>query len=67
MKVMRRVETRKKQTDTKPLPTGGMVHVHQGRVHKGAGFGDALGAIGDWATQMGDKRAHAELVDGTSW
>ena len=25
-------------TDTKPLKTGGRLHVHNGRVHKGAGF-----------------------------
>ena len=30
-------------TDTKPLQTGGRFHVHEGRVHKGAGFEGSVG------------------------
>ncbi|MDE0744735.1 MAG: hypothetical protein OSB66_03290 [SAR202 cluster bacterium] len=49
----------KRLTDTKPLKTGGRLHVHNGRVHKGAGFeGQVFGAIGDAMDlfkAMGDK------------
>ena len=30
-------------TDTKPLQTGGRFHVHEGRVHRGAGFEGSAG------------------------
>lgn len=46
-------------TDSKPLKTGGRVHVHNGRVHIGAGFeGKIFGAVTDVMDllgSMGDK------------
>ena len=46
-------------TDTKPLKRGGRFHVHNGRVHKGAGFeGQLFGSITDVMGVlggMGDK------------
>lgn len=46
-------------TDSKPLKTGGRLHVHNGRVHTGAGFeGKMFGAVTDVMDllgNMGDK------------
>lgn len=66
MKVIRRVENSQKRTSTKPLPTGGKIHVHSGRVHRGAGFEGQVDAIG-WAQQQGAKYGHVARVDGTEW
>ena len=66
MKVIRRVESRQKQTSTKPLPIGGKVHVYSGRVHRGAGFEGQVDAIG-WAQQQGAKYGHVALVGGGEW
>ena len=47
-KLTRRYERSRKRADTKPLATGGVLHVSHGRVHKGAGFeGQLFGAAGD--------------------
>ncbi len=47
-KLARRHIRSRELTDTKPLQTGGRFHVHNGRVHKGAGFeGNLFGAVTD--------------------
>ena len=37
-KLARRHIRSRELTDTKPLATGGRIHIWKGRVHKGAGF-----------------------------
>ena len=47
-KLARRHVRSRELTDTKPLKTGGRFHVHNGRVHKGAGFeGNLFGGSSD--------------------
>ena len=46
---------RVRSTDNKPLTTGGRLHVHRDRVHKGAGFeGKLFGAVTDVMGMLGD-------------
>ncbi len=58
-KLAKRHARSKRITDSKPLKTGGRLHVHKGRVHIGAGFeGKVLGVVGDMMDlfgSMGDK------------
>lgn len=58
-KLAKRHARSKRITDSKPLKTGGRLHVHNGRVHIGAGFeGKVLGVVGDMMDlfgSMGDK------------
>ena len=55
---MARTHVRSRElTDNKPLKTGGRLHVHMGRVHKGAGFeGNLFGAVTDIMGMLGDNR-----------
>jgi len=59
-KMARRHARSRRLTDSKPLKTGGRLHVHKGRVHIGAGFeGKLFGAVGDIMDlfgSMGDNR-----------
>ena len=54
-KQARRYIRSRELTDTKPLKTGGRLHVHNGRVHKGAGFeGKLFGAVTDVMDMLGN-------------
>ena len=46
-KLARRHIRSRELTDTKPLQTGGRHHVHEGRVHRGAGFEGAAPTAGE--------------------